>query len=657
MTRRVLASVFFAAAAFALLATADGPTPSAKADDQPKVDKVETGPAALADVRDKQSRMMTDFKKIKEELQLVANRLQNSAKPEDKAAGKRLADALTQQGGAIEIKFEDVNRLLKAAKSDSQADMEKVLKKTGELEQDIHNLVALLEKDNRKAELKAMIAETQRRIEEIKRLIREQDNARFKTELGKGDKKQLGDAQKKITGDTDAVAKGNAKKDSQGGEAKSAGDGKGDGKNGGESKAAGKNDTGESKGGEKKPGDKDPKDAKGESKDSKGDPKDGKGDSKGSKGDPKDAKSDSKGGEGGKGEPKDAKSDSKGKGDGKGEGKGEPKDSKGGEGQSSSKGGGQGQQQAGGSKSGGQQQQPPPPKKDDQPDFPGRKQVQDAVGKQQQAEKEIDKGNNDAAAKKQGDAKKDLEDAKKKLEDLLRQLREEEIERILADLQGRCEKMLAAQKAVRNGTVDLDAKIKTRANEQPDKADVSRGDELARDEGKIMTQADETLRILREEGSARAFPAVLDFARGLMTNVRDRLKNTDAGDITVATEDQIIASLEQMVEALKQARKENGQPPPPPPGGGGGNPNPPNQPLLKEIQELKLIRSMQLQVNQMTELYAKGYKGDQSPAPEKIAEEREKKKAQMLQDENKKLGVNQKTIEEVTNDLYKGKNK
>jgi hypothetical protein len=185
---------------------------------------------------------------------------------------------------------------------------------------------------------------------------------------------------------------------------------------------------------------------------------------------------------------------------------------------------------------------------------------------------------------------------------------------------------------------------------------VSKGDELAKDEDKIIVQADEAIKILREEGSAVAFPVVFNFARELMGNVRDRLKKTDPGVVTVATEDEIIASLEEMIDALKKARKENGQPPPPPPPG-SPNPNPGNQPLLQELQELKMIRNMQLRVNRMTDTYGKEYKGEQSPAPEKATDDRAKDKAVQIQTELKKLGVNQKLIEEVTNDLYKGKNK
>jgi len=58
----------------------------------------------------------------------------------------------------------------------------------------------------------------------------------------------------------------------------------------------------------------------------------------------------------------------------------------------------------------------------------------------------------------------------------------------------------------------------------------------------------------------------------------------------------------------------------------------------------------------MTETYGKEYKGEQAPAPEKAATP-EREKAEALQKELKGLADRQSKIYEVTNDLYKGKNK
>jgi hypothetical protein len=658
MTRRVLASVFFALAAFALLANAEPPAAPAKADKSKLPEEKLDVKSAVDDLAAKQIRMQANFSDFKSALLRLSQRMAASPKPEDQARAKLLKQALDEaQKEGIDNSFDKLVTILKAASPNDQAAIEKAMSETEDLSKRLRAILALLMTDNRDAELRRQIAEATRRLEELKRLIREQETERTRTELKRAANDQLAKEQNKITQATDNLAKGVAKSN-QGGEAKQGakpGDAKGEGKPG-ESKAAGKNDTGEAKGDPKKADEKKPSgDPKGDPK--KGDPKEGQ-QGEGKKGEPKEGqqgegKGDPKKGDPKEGDPKKAepsKSDSKGKGDGKGEGKGEPKDGQPSQGQPKPS---QGGEKAGSPKGSGQQQPPPPPQpKDDQPDFPGKKQIQDATEDQKSSEKEIDKGNNDAAAKKQGDAAEKLKQAQKKLEELLRQLREEEIERILAALQGRCERMLAMQKDVREGTVSLDKVMKDRGSQKIDPADAQRGLELSDKEKAIVKEADVAIELLRGEGSSVAFPAVFDFVRDLMVNVEKRLRKTDPGATTIATEDEIIASLEEMIDALKKARKDNGQSPP----GQPGQNQPQNQPLLQEIQELKMIRNMQLRVNRMTETYGKEYKGEQAPAPEK-ATAQEREKADMLQKELKGLAERQEKIYEVTNDLYKGKNK
>jgi hypothetical protein len=649
MTSRVLVSVLFAAAAFVLLAKADDPAP-AKPDAKSKTvekDKLDVK-NTLDDQAAREIRMQALYSDFKSALLRLSQRMANSPKKEDQDRAKLLQQALEKaQEEGIDNSFDKLVTLLKAANPQDQAAITKAMNETDDLVKRLRAILALLMTDNRDAELKRQIAEAQRRLEELKRIIREQETVRTRTELGRGDKDQLGKQQNVVTKDTDKLANGKGK--GEGKEAKP-GEGKGEGKNGGQ-KGEGKNETSQKKGDEKKPdADQQPKkdpngDAKGEGKKSPSDPQgEGKkpGDPNGQQGD---KKNDGKPGEQQKG-------DSRGKSDGKGEGKGgKPSDGQGQQGQPKS--GQQGGQQGGAKGSGQQQQQNQQQKKDDQPDFPGRKQIQDANQDQQNAEKDIDKGQNDAASKKQADATKKLQEAQKKLEELLRQLREEEIERILAALQARCEKMLAMQKDVREGTITLDKVMKERGSQKIDQADAQRGLELSDKENAIVKEADTAIELLRGEGSAVAFPVVFDFVRDLMVNVEKRLRRTDPAATTVATEDEIIASLEEMIDALKKARKENGQQQGQP---GQGNPNPGNQPLLQLIQELKMIRNMQLRVNRMTETYGKEYKGEQAPAPEK-AMPQERQKVEDLQKELKGLAERQEKIYEVTNDLYKGKNK
>ena len=373
---------------------------------------------------------------------------------------------------------------------------------------------------------------------------------------------------------------------------------------------------------------KDSKDGKGkDGKDSKdGDPKDGKGkDSK--DGDPKDGKGkDSKGGD-----PKDGKGkDSKG---------GDPKDGKGGDPMDS--------------KAGESADMPPNPETQI-----AKKQIQEGVKEQEAAEKKIEKDDKQGASEDQAKAVDKLKQAQKKLEELLKQLREEEIERLLAQLQGRCEKMLAMQIAVKDGTVALDKIITGNPDKKSSRAEDQKALELSDKEDEISKEANKALTLIEAEGSAVAFAEVFKQVLGDMNTTAGRLRRADVGEVTVAIENDIIDALKEMVAALKKARKDNQEPKPPmppmPPSSGG---SPPDQKLIDMIAELKMIRSMQIRVNNRTTIYGKQIEGEQVPNISKVADAKEKEKAVGVRKEFKDLSTRQQKLSKVTEDIAKGRNK
>jgi hypothetical protein len=127
--------------------------------------------------------------------------------------------------------------------------------------------------------------------------------------------------------------------------------------------------------------------------------------------------------------------------------------------------------------------------------------------------------------------------------------------------------------------------------------------------------------------------------------------------VTVAIENDIIDTLKEMIEALKKARQDN-QNKPSKPQSGSGSPPPQNQKLIEELQELKMIRNMQLRVNNRTITYGKEYPNqEQAPAIEKATSPQEVEKATMLNKELKGLADSQEKIADVTKNFYKEKNK
>jgi hypothetical protein len=333
------------------------------------------------------------------------------------------------------------------------------------------------------------------------------------------------------------------------------------------------------------------------------------------------------------GEPKDGKGSGQPKDGGKKEGdkKGDPQPS----------GKGSSQPKDGDKKEGDKKGQPQPPQSGDKPpqqDTPGRKQVQDAIGDQKKAEEKIQKDKKDEASNHQDEAIKKLEEVRKKLEDILRQLREEEQQRLLAALQQRCQMMLAIQIEVQEGTVRLGKAIAQNEDHHAGRSEEQRALQLSDRERQIVREAKKALELLETEGSAVAFPEVFSQVRDDAENVSRRLGKADVGSVTQGIEQDIIDTLKEMIEALKKAQQSKGGQSKP----GEGKPG--NQNLIDLIAELKMIRSLQVRVNQRTVVYARQYQGEQANEPD-------------IQHELVNLAERQEKIFEVTNNLARGKNR
>ena len=609
MFTRLGSLILFLGLAFAIVQAQD--TKPAKEDNK----------AIQADVTGSQERLKQQFKDFTTDLLRLAQRLENSPKAEDRDKAQALKNALkaaSEQG--IEVKFTTLILALKTSNAFKNIDtLQGVLTQNQEIRDDLRKLIDVLLKDDRESALRKEREEVQKLLEKLKEVIEKQERVQANTELGKLGKTDIAKAQNKVTKETKDLV-----------DPKKAGDPK-DGKDSKDGKGKDGKDSKDGKGGDPKDGkgkdskDGDPKDGKG--KDSKdGDPKDGKGkDSKG--GDPKDGKGkDSKGGD-----PKDGKGkDSKG---------GDPKDGKGGDPMDS--------------KSGESADMPPNPETQI-----AKKQIQEGVKEQEAAEKKIEKDDKQGASEDQAKAVDKLKQAQKKLEELLKQLREEEIERLLAQLQGRCEKMLAMQIAVKDGTVALDKIITGNPDKKSSRAEDQKALELSDKEDEISKEANKALTLIEAEGSAVAFAEVFKQVLGDMNTTAGRLRRADVGEVTVAIEDDIIDALKEMVAALKKARKDNQEPKPPmppmPPSSGG---MPPDQKLIDMIAELKMIRSMQIRVNNRTTIYGKQIEGEQVPNIAKVADAKEKEKAVGVRKEFKDLSTRQQKLSKVTEDIAKGRNK
>jgi hypothetical protein len=273
---------------------------------------------------------------------------------------------------------------------------------------------------------------------------------------------------------------------------------------------------------------------------------------------------------------------------------------------------------------------------------PGADHVRKAVPDQEAAGERIKEEKRPMAVVKQSDAIVKMEEALKELEKRLKQLREEELQKILANLEARVAKMLQMQIEVYEATKAIDAVVRKSESKKPEKADIQKSQVQADKEGDIIAEANAALDILKNEGSAVAFPRIFEEVVIDMVSVKERLNAAKVGSETQFIEEQIIDALREMHAALQLAQRPPGPPSPPGPPGDPGPP--PDQKLLDEIAELKMLRSMQVRVNERTKRQGNLVQSEQADDPQ-------------IKDELRNLANRQAILELMTRDLAEKRNK
>lgn len=301
----------------------------------------------------------------------------------------------------------------------------------------------------------------------------------------------------------------------------------------------------------------------------------------------------------------------------------------------------QGKSQSGGSQSGGQQgdkssdQKQSGDAEQDNQRTPGQQNIEAAQKAMEDAKRRLEELKRQEASEEQDKAIKELEKAIQELEEILRQLREEERQQLLASLEARFKKMLEMQRIVYDGTTRLDqipAEKRTRADEQ-------KAAGLSRREAAIATEAEQALLILREDGTAIAFPAALEQVRDDVMLATSLLAKVEVGKFTQGVETDIIAALEEMIAALQKEMREAKSKNQPPQQGQQGP-----MPLVDQLAELKMIRSLQQRVNQRTDRVAALQQEGVPPTDE-------------IKTAITDLAERQIKIYQITHDIVVGKNK
>ncbi len=290
-----------------------------------------------------------------------------------------------------------------------------------------------------------------------------------------------------------------------------------------------------------------------------------------------------------------------------------------------------------------QQAQPSSEQQPDPPDAPGQQRLESARQRMKQAQQRLQAADRQQAVQQQEQARRELELAKAELERILRQLREEEVERVLASLEERFRRMLEAQLSVYEATQQLDG---LSANERGREAEIE-ASKLSFQETKLVLDTDKALTLLREEGSSVAFPESVEQMRDDMAEVAERLAELRVGLVTQTAEESIIDALQEMIAALQQAQdkleEQRQQPPALPPAGQQGE-----MPLVDKLAELKMIRALQLRVNKRTERCAELLEDADDPVGQTADQD--------LRNVLSTLSARQRRIYEVTRNIVMGKN-
>ena len=224
-----------------------------------------------------------------------------------------------------------------------------------------------------------------------------------------------------------------------------------------------------------------------------------------------------------------------------------------------------------------------------------RQRLEAAEKKMRQARERLDGAERGEAREAQQRAVEELETARAELEEILRQVREEEVTRLLVQLEARIRGMLKAERGVLSDAEKLSAVAAAQA-ERERQLEAAR---LSREQGAITADAAKALMLLRDDGTAAAVPQALEQVHDDSAEAAARLTRGDVGRDTLGLLGDLVVGLEEMLAAIEKAQQAQQADEASPAGGRASAPG--EQPLVDKLSELKMLRSLQLRVNTRTQ--------------------------------------------------------
>ena len=224
-----------------------------------------------------------------------------------------------------------------------------------------------------------------------------------------------------------------------------------------------------------------------------------------------------------------------------------------------------------------------------------RQRLEAAEKRMRQAREQLDGAERGEAREAQQRAVEELETARAELEEILRQVREEEVTRLLVQLEARIRGMLKAERGVLADAEKLSAVAAVQA-ERERQLEAAR---LSREQGAITADAAKALMLLRDDGTAAAVPQALEQVHDDSAEAAARLTRGDVGRDTLGLLGDLVVGLEEMLAAVEKAQQAQQADEASPAGGRASAPG--EQPLVDKLSELKMLRSLQLRVNTRTQ--------------------------------------------------------
>lgn len=233
--------------------------------------------------------------------------------------------------------------------------------------------------------------------------------------------------------------------------------------------------------------------------------------------------------------------------------------------------------------------------KSDSEKTPGSDEVSKAHQYMQEALEQLQEQLRDKALEKQDGAIAELQKAVEELRKQLLQLREEEKEMILASLESRFQRMLSMQTQIYDETVDLDATPVT------DWLDTmfARSREFSQQQAELQVECQQTLGLLLEDGTSVAIVLSVEDISADMATISNRLRLSKVGALTQTLETDIIDALKELIAATQREMQEMKSEERQQQQAQGGEQNKP--PLVQLMAEIKVLRSLQLRINQRTQ--------------------------------------------------------